>query len=125
MERPSEAKLAELEEAEPASAAAAEDVGKVIATVARPAATADPADYEVAVDGTIEVQAIETLGHYADWSEIATQRLRNINGLAFGESVMMGWRLKLDFSEVDAATFPRAVWLIPRTSEGSFQAIWY
>ena len=28
---------------------------------------ADPSDYSVATDGTIEVQAAETLGHYAEW----------------------------------------------------------
>lgn len=67
--------------------------------------SADPADYSVAVDNTIEIQAIETLGHYADWLGIRTQVLRNINGLAFRDPVMIGDRLKLDFSRVDRATF--------------------
>lgn len=67
--------------------------------------SADPADYGVARDGSIEIQAIETLGHYADWLGIRTQRLRNLNGLAYRDPVMIGGRLKLDFSEVDQATF--------------------
>jgi membrane-bound lytic murein transglycosylase D len=66
---------------------------------------ADPSNYFVAADGTIEVQALETLGHYADWLGIRTQRLRDINRLPFGQAVVIGRRLKLDFSTVDAATF--------------------
>lgn len=65
----------------------------------------DPSDYLVAADGTIEVQALETLGHYADWLGIRTQRLRDINGLPFGQAVVIGERLKLEFSAVDASAF--------------------
>ncbi len=67
--------------------------------------SADPADYSVARDGSIEIQAIETLGHYADWLGIRTQVIRNLNGLAFRDPVMIGDRLRLDFSEVDQVTF--------------------
>jgi membrane-bound lytic murein transglycosylase D len=104
-EHPSEDTLAELEDAEPVSVAAMEEAGGISATPARPAATADPADYAVAIDSTIEVQASETLGHYADWLQIPTQRLRDINGLVFGQSVMVGRRIKLEFSKVGASSF--------------------
>ncbi|MBA2491253.1 MAG: LysM peptidoglycan-binding domain-containing protein [Gammaproteobacteria bacterium] len=104
--RPSEAVVVKLEEAEPASSGeAVAATGDVLATPARPATTADPVDYEVAADGTIEVQAVETLGHYADWLSIPTQRLRDVNRLSFSQSVVLGWRLKLDFSEVTTADF--------------------
>ena len=66
---------------------------------------ADPSDYSVASDLTIEVQPLETLGHYADWLGIRTQRLRDINGLAFRTPVEVGQRIKLDFSEVSANGF--------------------
>ncbi|RMF99009.1 MAG: LysM peptidoglycan-binding domain-containing protein [Gammaproteobacteria bacterium] len=66
---------------------------------------ADPSDYLVAGDGTIEIQAAETLGHYADWLELRTQRLRDLNGYAFRRPVVIGQRLKLDFSRVDPETF--------------------
>jgi peptidoglycan lytic transglycosylase D len=66
---------------------------------------ADPSDYSVDADGRIVVQALETLGHYADWLDIPTQRLRDINHIAFREAVVIGQRLKLDFSRVDSATF--------------------
>ena len=66
---------------------------------------ADPSDYSVDANERIEVQALETLGHYADWLDIRTQRLRDINHLAFREAVVIGQHLKLDFSRVDVATF--------------------
>lgn len=66
---------------------------------------ADPADYLVASDGSIEAQAVETLGHYADWLQIRTQRLRDLNGYSFRQPVVIGRRLKLDFSRVTPEEF--------------------
>jgi len=84
---------------------------------------ADPSDYLVAVDGSIEVQALETLGHYADWLQIRTQRLRDLNGLPFGQAVVIGERLKLDFTNIDAATFEqRRVAYQQQTQEAFFLA---
>ena len=65
----------------------------------------DPSDYTVASDGTIEIHPLETLGHYADWLGIKTQRLRDINGLAFRTPVEVGQRIRLDLGTVDAETF--------------------
>ncbi len=66
---------------------------------------ADPSDYSVADDGTIEVQSRETLGHYGDWLDIRTQRLRDLNGLSFGQAVVLGQRIRLDLSSVDQGVF--------------------
>jgi len=65
----------------------------------------DPSDYTVAADGTIEVHPLETLGHYADWLGIRTQRLRDLNGLAFRTPVEVGHRIKLDFDKVSPEQF--------------------
>lgn len=65
----------------------------------------DPSDYSVATDNSIEINPLETLGHYADWLEIRTQRLRDINGLAFETAVAVGERIRLDFSVVSSDTF--------------------
>ena len=48
---------------------------------------------------------METLGHYADWLKVRTQRLRDLNSLGFGKPVIIGQRLKLDFSKVDRSAF--------------------
>jgi membrane-bound lytic murein transglycosylase D len=66
---------------------------------------ADPSDYTVAADTTIEVQDMETLGHYADWLGIRTQRLRDINGFSFERAVVVGERIRLDFSQADQDSF--------------------
>jgi membrane-bound lytic murein transglycosylase D len=66
---------------------------------------ADPSDYLVAADDTIEIQAEETLGHYADWLGIRTQRLRDANDYAFREPAVIGRRLKLVFGDVKQDEF--------------------
>jgi membrane-bound lytic murein transglycosylase D len=68
----------------------------------------DPSDYSVAENLTIEVQPLETLGHYADWLGIKTQRLRDINGFAFRTPVEVGQRIKLDLGSVNAEAFENA-----------------
>lgn len=66
---------------------------------------ADPSDYGVGPDNSIEIHATETLGHYADWLGIRAQQLRNLNGMTMNQPVIVGNRLVLDFSEVDAEEF--------------------
>ncbi|TDJ25442.1 MAG: LysM peptidoglycan-binding domain-containing protein [Gammaproteobacteria bacterium] len=67
--------------------------------------SADPSDYTVAADGTIEIQPVETLGHYAEWLDIRAAQLRQRNGMRYGKPVVVGRRLELDFSKVDVAVF--------------------
>ena len=100
-------------EAEEVDAGAlADDLGSTIAGALQSSLLSDPSDYTVAADNTIEVHPLETLGHYADWLGIRTQRLRDVNGLAFGTPVEVGARIELDLSRVDAATFEslRSAW---------------
>lgn len=80
----------------------------------------DPSDYSVAADNTIEVQPLETLGHYGDWLGIKTQRLRDINGLAFRAPVVVGQRIKLDMSEVAAESFENLRTAYHRQQQDSF-----
>jgi membrane-bound lytic murein transglycosylase D len=79
-------------------------VGDVIGSL-QASLLSDPSDYTVAEDNSIEVHPLETLGHYADWLGIKTQRLRDINGFAFRTPVEVGKRIKLDFSQVSSAQF--------------------
>ncbi len=66
---------------------------------------ADPTDYSVSTTNQITVQALETLGHFADWSGVPTQRLRELNKLHPNEAVAIGKKITLDLNEIDAATF--------------------
>jgi membrane-bound lytic murein transglycosylase D len=69
------------------------------------ALAADPSDYTVDEQGRIEVQAAETLGHYADWLNLETNRLRQLNHLRYGQNVQIGSKLRLDFSRVSSDQF--------------------
>lgn len=80
----------------------------------------DPSDYSVAPDHSIEVQSLETLGHFGDWLEIKTQRLRDINGLAFRAPVEVGQRIRLDLDTVDAKKFEQRRIDYHRAQQDSF-----
>ncbi len=68
---------------------------------------ADPSDYTVASNNTVEVQASETLGHFADWLGILAWDVRRLNNMAYRDPVIVGKRLTLDFSKVDIVEFER------------------
>ncbi len=88
-----------------ASSVLAGDFAAALLGTLQTALLSDPSDYSVAADNTIEVHPLETLGHYADWLGIRTQRLRDINGLAFRTPVAVGDRIRLDLGTADAKTF--------------------
>ena len=108
----------EVEEITPATMAG--DVAATLLGTIQTALLSDPSDYNVAADNTIEVHELETLGHFADWLEIRTQRLRDINGLAFRTPVEVGKRLKLDLQKVDAAVFESRRIAYHRQQQDSF-----
>ena len=87
---------------------------------AQTALLSDPSDYSVAGDSTIEVQPLETLGHFGDWLEIKTQRLRDLNGLAFRTPVSVGQRIRLDLGTVDAKAFEERRIAYHRSQQDSF-----
>ena len=66
---------------------------------------ADPSDYSVADNASIEVQASDTLGHYAEWLSLDTLDLRRLNRMSANQPVVFGKRLTLDFSKVSVAEF--------------------
>ncbi|MCP4749663.1 MAG: LysM peptidoglycan-binding domain-containing protein, partial [Proteobacteria bacterium] len=47
--------------------------------------------------GIIQVEIGETLGHYADWLGVSTQRIRRLNGLRFGKGINLDERLVVPF----------------------------
>jgi len=80
----------------------------------------DPSDYSVAADSTIEVQPLETLGHFGDWLDIKTQRLRDLNALAFSTPVSVGQRIRLDLDSVAAKEFEERRIAYHRAQQDSF-----
>lgn len=84
--------------------------------------SADPSDYTVASNNTIEIQASETLGHYAEWLGIRAWDIRRLNNMAYRDPVIIGERLRLDFSRVNIAEFERARRGFHSTLQGEFFA---
>ncbi|MEM9207885.1 MAG: transglycosylase SLT domain-containing protein, partial [Pseudomonadota bacterium] len=84
-----------------------DDVAQTLMGTLQAALLSDPSDYSIADDQTIEVHPLETLGHYADWLELRTQRLRDINGFAFRTPVVVGQRIRLDLSKSTMDEFER------------------
>jgi membrane-bound lytic murein transglycosylase D len=62
----------------------------------------------VGANDTVIVQAAETLGHFADWTQVDSQSLRALNKLHKNAMVTQGKKLKLDLSKVSAAQFEEA-----------------
>jgi membrane-bound lytic murein transglycosylase D len=108
----------QVEEQEPAALAG--DLAAAVSSSVQTALLSDPSDYTVAEDNTIEVQPLETLGHYADWLGLRTQRLRDVNGFAFRTPVEVGQRIKLEFGDVDVATFENLRVAYHRNQQDSF-----
>lgn len=67
----------------------------------------EPSDYAIHANNRITVQAAETLGHYAEWLEIRASQLRAINGMRYGEDLVIGRPLHVDLSRVAPEEFER------------------
>ncbi len=105
LDRDSEATVTLVESSADAVTAVEDQSGAAASVGIDNASLADPSDYLVAADDTIEIQAEETLGHYAEWLGIRTQRLRDANDYSFQQPAVIGHRLKLVFEDVDRDQF--------------------
>jgi membrane-bound lytic murein transglycosylase D len=108
--------------AEPVSAAQADALGPALGPAIETPQSADPIDYSVGKDNTIVVVAEETLGHYADWLGVTANRLRQVNNMKFGRPVIIGRKLKLDFSKVKSEEFEQRRREFHRTLQASYFA---
>ncbi|HEX7114530.1 MAG TPA: LysM peptidoglycan-binding domain-containing protein [Steroidobacter sp.] len=97
--------LASTEQAEPTSEGEAEEIGPALVPGTQAAMSADPGDYSVHDGDTIVVQAAETLGHYAEWLDVRASTLRRLNRMSYATPVVIGRKVKLDFSRVTRDQF--------------------
>jgi membrane-bound lytic murein transglycosylase D len=58
--------------------------------------------------GIIRVEIEETLGHYAEWLEIPTQKIRRLNGLNYGSVLQLHQALKIPLDRVSKEKFEEA-----------------
>ena len=85
--------------------------------------TAEPSATHVETPPTSEwilVEAEETLGHYASWLSVSTQRLRELNGLRYAQEMHVGQRIRLSFQNVSAEEFHRRRLEFQRSIEEDF-----
>jgi membrane-bound lytic murein transglycosylase D len=92
-------------EAEPETEREAEELGPTLVPGVQAALSADPADYSVHDDNTVRVQAAETLGHYAEWLDVRASQIRKANRMSQASPVVIGHKIKLDFSKVSVDQF--------------------
>jgi membrane-bound lytic murein transglycosylase D len=97
--------VAAAEESEPVSEGEAEEIGPALVPGMQAAASADPSDYSVHDDDTVIVQAAETLGHYAEWLKVRASHLRQLNRMSTATPVVIGRKVKLDFTKVSRDQF--------------------
>jgi membrane-bound lytic murein transglycosylase D len=72
--------------------------------------------------GIIQVEAEETLGHYADWLEIPTSRIRTLNRLAFGTPITINQTIKIPLAASDPDRFEEHRFEFHREIEEDFFA---
>jgi len=65
----------------------------------------DPSDYSVALDDTIVLQASESVGQLADWLEIPTWDIRELNNISFRDQAVIGTKVLLTFDRVSRTDF--------------------
>jgi membrane-bound lytic murein transglycosylase D len=90
--------------AEPVSARQT-DSAALLPVVAPTGGGSDTTDYSVGPDNIATVQAAETLGHFANWTQTDQNALRVLNKLHKSAMVSVGRKIKLDLSRVSAAQF--------------------
>jgi membrane-bound lytic murein transglycosylase D len=97
--------VAVAEAVEPVTEREAEELGSTLIPGMQAAASADPSDYTVAKDQTVRVQAAETIGHYAEWLDVRADQLRKLNRMTRATPVVIGRKVKMDFSRVTQDQF--------------------
>ncbi len=72
--------------------------------------------------GIIQVEAEETLGHYADWLKIPTSRIRTLNRLVFGNPIAINQTIKIPLTALDPDRFEEQRFEFHREIEEDFFA---
>lgn len=72
--------------------------------------------------GTIQVEAGETLGHYADWSMVKTQEIRSLNGLSFYTVIKLNKQLIIPLNRISKELFEEKRYEYHKKREEDFLA---
>jgi membrane-bound lytic murein transglycosylase D len=103
-----------------------------------PAAPAVPSPEIVAIDvgftrvsqdtkppvGELQVDVEETLGHYAEWAGVRTQRIRDLNGLAFRRAIGLGQKVSIPLEKTGAQAFEESRYEYHKRLQEDFFAVY-
>ncbi len=73
----------------------------------------------------ITVEPDETLGHFAEWLNLPARTLRRLNGLAFGEEIQVGQKLRLSYDKVAPEEFQRRRYEYQQSIREDFFSTYY
>lgn len=88
--------------------------------VVKQEATVDNLMDERKLSDEIYVSSEETLGHFAEWLEIPTRQLRELNNLAFNQEIQLGQKIKIIYSNVRKEEFEQRRMEYHRSLEEDF-----
>jgi membrane-bound lytic murein transglycosylase D len=74
--------------------------------------------------GVIQVEIEETLGHFADWADVRTQQIRNLNGLSFNSVIHLHQKIKIPLHRVTAEAFEQNRYEFHKRLQEDFFAVY-
>lgn len=74
--------------------------------------------------GVIQVEIEETLGHYAEWADVRTQQIRNLNGLSFSSGLQLHQKIKIPLHRVSAQAFEQNRYEFHKSLQEDFFAVY-
>ncbi len=74
--------------------------------------------------GIIQVEVEETLGHYADWAGVATQQIRRLNELRYGELLRLHQKIRIPLGRTNAETFEQNRYEYHKRLQEDFYAVY-
>ncbi|MFZ1983127.1 MAG: transglycosylase SLT domain-containing protein [Desulfatitalea sp.] len=74
--------------------------------------------------GVIQVEIEETLGHYAEWADVRTQQIRNLNGLSFSSVLQLHQKIKIPLHRVGAQAFEQNRYEFHKSLQEDFFAVY-
>jgi membrane-bound lytic murein transglycosylase D len=78
---------------------------KIVPVEGAPPSVSEDSPWRRVEEDRVLVDALETIGHFAEWLGVSASRLRKLNGLRHGSTLRMGQRIRLDFSRVSHEKF--------------------
>jgi membrane-bound lytic murein transglycosylase D len=74
--------------------------------------------------GVILIEIEETLGHFADWADVRTQQIRDLNGLSFNSVIHLHQKIKIPLHRVTAETFEQNRYEFHKRLQEDFFAVY-